>query len=44
MYVEPERKKVILAPGLEIEVDTTTYKDNSAFKNEIKPLKKSLTN
>ena len=37
MYVEPERKKVILAPGLEIEVDTTTYKDNSAFKNEIKP-------
>jgi cytochrome c peroxidase len=37
MYVEPPRKKVILAPGLEIEVDTSSYKDNSAFKDEISP-------
>jgi len=37
MHVEPPRKKVILAPGLEIEVDTTTYANNSAFANEIVP-------
>jgi cytochrome c peroxidase len=37
MHVEPPRKKVILAPGLEIEVDTTTYANNSAFANEISP-------
>ena len=37
MYVEPPRKKVILAPGLVIDVDTSSYRDNSAFKDEISP-------
>ena len=37
MYVEPPKKKVILAPGLIIDVDTSSYRDNSAFKDEISP-------
>ena len=37
MYVEPPRKKVILAPGLVIDVDTSSYRDNVAFKDEISP-------
>ena len=36
MYVEPPRKKVLLAPGLEINVDTSSYA-NSAFDDEISP-------
>ena len=37
MYVEPPKKKVVLAPGLVIDIDTSSYKDNSAFKDEIIP-------
>ena len=37
MYEEPPTKKVILAPGLVIDIDTSSYKDNSAFKDEISP-------
>ena len=37
MYVEPPKKKVVLAPGLVIDIDTASYKDNSAFKDEIIP-------
>jgi len=37
MYVEPPVKKVILAPGLEIDVDTSSYADDSRFKDEISP-------
>jgi cytochrome c peroxidase len=37
MYVEPPRKKLILAPGVEVDVDTSVYANDSRFKNEIKP-------
>ena len=37
MYVEPPKKKVVLAPGLIIDIDTDSYKDNVAFKDEIIP-------
>ena len=37
MYVEPPRKKVVLAPGIEVDVDTSVYANDSRFKNEIKP-------
>jgi cytochrome c peroxidase len=37
MYVEPARKKLILAPGVVIDVDTSVYANDSRFKNEIKP-------
>ena len=35
MYVEPPKKKVVLAPGLIIDIDTDSYKDNVAFEDEI---------
>lgn len=37
MYVEPPVKKLILAPGVEIDVDTSSYKDDSRFRDEIAP-------
>ena len=37
MYVEPPKKKVVLAPGLVIDIDTSSYKNNVAFKDEIIP-------
>jgi len=37
MYEEPPTKKVILAPGLILDIDTSSYRDNSAFKDEISP-------
>ena len=37
MYVEPPRKKVVLAPGIEVDVDTSVYANDSRFKNEIAP-------
>ena len=37
MYVEPPKKKVVLAPGLVIDIDTSSYKNNVAFKDEILP-------
>ena len=37
MYVEPPRKKVVLAPGIEVDVDTSVYANDSAFKDEIMP-------
>jgi len=37
MYVEPPRKKVVLAPGIEVDVDTSVYANDSRFKDEIKP-------
>ena len=37
MYVEPPRKKVVLAPGIEVDVDTSVYANDSAFRDEIMP-------
>ena len=37
MYVEPPRKKVVLAPGIEVDVDTSVYANDSRFKDEITP-------
>tara|TARA_Y100000389_G_scaffold95450_1_gene92134 strand:- start:942 stop:2927 length:1986 start_codon:yes stop_codon:yes gene_type:complete len=37
MFVEPPRKKVVLAPGVEVEVDTSVYANDSRFKDEIAP-------
>ena len=37
MHVEPPMKKVTLVPGLTIDIDTSSYRDNVAFKDEIAP-------
>ena len=37
MHVEPPSKKVTLVPGLTIDIDTSSYRDNVAFKDEIAP-------
>ena len=37
MHVEPPTKKVTLVPGLTIDIDTSSYRDNIAFKDEIAP-------
>ena len=37
MHVEPPTKKITLVPGLTIDIDTSSYRDNVAFKDEIAP-------
>ena len=37
MHVEPPTKQLTLVPGLTIEIDTSSYRNNVAFKDEIAP-------